>query len=385
MRRAVGLAVLGDARRWAAARPAAARQPAGSRAASCAGRSCPSAASSVPCEEPARGVKLVFSRSGKVVARTTTNQKGYYRDRAQVRPATPCGRTARAYEKVPVTVARHRAQRPLQARRLPHRHRHPLADNEVDELPGDDDLLADLLAVQELLNPRRGLRLRDSSSSTHPAETSTRSRTRPFTWITSSNVSRSSSAGSASGHGCSHSRSCPSRDQSSSAMCGAYGWISVTAVSAAKRAAGSSGARPSSLTSSITAAIGVLNWKRRSMSSVTRAIVRCAVRARSVGADSPSGALLGDLAHDAPQPLQEARDPLDALLRPLHVLIGRAHEEDVQPHRVCAVHVRQLRRGRSRSPSTSTSSSRPGAPSPGGRAAGTARGRRRARARSAPS
>jgi hypothetical protein len=33
----------------------------------------------VPCEEPARGVKLVFSRSGKVVARTTTNQKGYYR------------------------------------------------------------------------------------------------------------------------------------------------------------------------------------------------------------------------------------------------------------------------------------------------------------------
>lgn len=32
-----------------------------------------------PCEEPARGVKLVFSRSGKVVARATTNQKGWYR------------------------------------------------------------------------------------------------------------------------------------------------------------------------------------------------------------------------------------------------------------------------------------------------------------------
>ena len=34
---------------------------------------------SEPCEEPARGVKLVFYRSGKVVARATTNQKGWYR------------------------------------------------------------------------------------------------------------------------------------------------------------------------------------------------------------------------------------------------------------------------------------------------------------------
>lgn len=34
---------------------------------------------SEPCEEPARGVRLVFSRSGKVVARATTNQKGWYR------------------------------------------------------------------------------------------------------------------------------------------------------------------------------------------------------------------------------------------------------------------------------------------------------------------
>jgi len=32
-----------------------------------------------PCEEPARGVKLVFYRSGKVVARATTNQRGWYR------------------------------------------------------------------------------------------------------------------------------------------------------------------------------------------------------------------------------------------------------------------------------------------------------------------
>jgi hypothetical protein len=33
----------------------------------------------VPCNEPARGYKLVFSRSGKVVATATTNQKGWYR------------------------------------------------------------------------------------------------------------------------------------------------------------------------------------------------------------------------------------------------------------------------------------------------------------------
>jgi hypothetical protein len=32
-----------------------------------------------PCEEPAPGVRLVFYRSGKVVARATTNQKGWYR------------------------------------------------------------------------------------------------------------------------------------------------------------------------------------------------------------------------------------------------------------------------------------------------------------------
>jgi hypothetical protein len=32
-----------------------------------------------PCEEPAAGVRLVFYRSGKVVARARTNQKGWYR------------------------------------------------------------------------------------------------------------------------------------------------------------------------------------------------------------------------------------------------------------------------------------------------------------------
>lgn len=33
----------------------------------------------VPCDEPARGVKLKFSRSGKVVGTATTNDRGWYR------------------------------------------------------------------------------------------------------------------------------------------------------------------------------------------------------------------------------------------------------------------------------------------------------------------
>jgi len=32
----------------------------------------------VPCTEPARGVKLIFSRSGKVAATAVTNEKGWY-------------------------------------------------------------------------------------------------------------------------------------------------------------------------------------------------------------------------------------------------------------------------------------------------------------------
>jgi hypothetical protein len=47
----------------------------------------------VPCDEPARGVKLVFSRSGKVVATATTNQKGWYR--VTLRPGRYSVRTNR--------------------------------------------------------------------------------------------------------------------------------------------------------------------------------------------------------------------------------------------------------------------------------------------------
>jgi len=52
----------------------------------------------VPCDEPARGVKLVFSRSGKVVATATTNQKGWYR--VTLRPGRYSVRTnRRAFER----------------------------------------------------------------------------------------------------------------------------------------------------------------------------------------------------------------------------------------------------------------------------------------------
>jgi hypothetical protein len=67
-----------------------------------------------PCEEPARGVKLVFSKSGKVIARATTDQKGYYR--ITLKSGSYSVRTNRArFEKFPqpsrVTVPNDRYKR----------------------------------------------------------------------------------------------------------------------------------------------------------------------------------------------------------------------------------------------------------------------------------
>ena len=135
---------------------------------------------------------------------------------------------------------------------------------------------------------------------------------------------------------------------SSSATCGAYGWISETAVSAAKRAAGSSRrAVESSFTSSITAAIGVLNWKRRPMSSLTRAIVSCALRASAPSPRSLDAARARATSSTTRQRRRTKRDiPSMPSSRPLHVLVGRAHEEDVEPHRVGAVRATSVVRPR---------------------------------------
>ena len=182
-------------------------------------------------------------------------------------------------------------------------------DDEVHELARDDDRLPDLLAVQVRLHPlATPARARPARPRTASAETSTRSRTRPFTWTTSSNVSRSSSARSASGHGCSHSRSCPSTSHSSSATCGAYGWISETAVSAAKRAPGAVGSSRQLVDELHHRRDRRVELKRRPMSSVTLRdrLVRLARQRRRRRRRRRRA--LGDLVHEPPQPPQEARD-----------------------------------------------------------------------------
>jgi hypothetical protein len=54
----------------------------------------------VPCDAPAKGVTLRFSRAGRVVARATTNNKGWYR--VVLKPGRYSVRTnARGPEAVP--------------------------------------------------------------------------------------------------------------------------------------------------------------------------------------------------------------------------------------------------------------------------------------------
>ena len=86
------------------------------------------------------------------------------------------------------------------------------------------------------------------------------------------------------------------------------------------------------MTSSITAAIAVLNAKRPAMSLVTLSIAQCALRISS--RSSPSGALeraqqrlpagrSATVRAQPPQPAQEAVHALDALVGPVGVLVGR--------------------------------------------------------------
>ena len=111
------------------------------------------------------------------------------------------------------------------------------AHDEVDELARHDDDLDDLRAL-EVLRGVPGLRAGERLEllAGRPAGASKRSRTLPLTWRTISvTVSRSSSDGSAAGHGSSHTRRPVSRVVDlGAAVCGAKGKISEAAVAAAK-------------------------------------------------------------------------------------------------------------------------------------------------------
>ena len=99
MKRAIGLAVLG-ALALGCSSAGGGTAAGGLKGRVMRGPTTPVCRVGVPCEEPARGVKLVFTRSGKVIGRATTNQKGYYRIALRSGPYSV--RTdRRGFEKVP--------------------------------------------------------------------------------------------------------------------------------------------------------------------------------------------------------------------------------------------------------------------------------------------
>src|SRR5438309_3047072 len=129
-------------------------------------------------------------------------------------------------------------------------------------------------------SPRAIWRTRSSAAST---STSRRPRTLPSTWTTTVTSVFWSAAGSTTGQRCLKRLSrWPSCDQSSSVTCGQKGPSSSKVVSTASRmraARSAAAVAPSpeaaskawsALTSSMIAAIAVLKWNSRSMSSVTR-------------------------------------------------------------------------------------------------------------------
>ena len=73
------------------------------------------------------------------------------------------------------------------------------------------------------------------------------------------------------------------------------------------------------------------------MSSVTFAIVACALRASAPSFRVADRRHFDHLRHHGPQPAYEPRHRLDARLGPLHVLVGGTEEHDVQPAGVGAV------------------------------------------------
>ena len=89
------------------------------------------------------------------------------------------------------------------------------------------------------------------------------------------------------------------------------------------------------MTSSITAAIAVLNWKPRWKSRVTLSIAQWALASRARASPLAAldvdlaGLLRFDLLAEPPQPREEAVDPLHPLVGPVAAALGRAHEADV--------------------------------------------------------
>src|SRR6266850_3846956 len=164
-------------------------------------------------------------------------------------------------------------------------------------------------------SPRASWRTRSSAAST---STSRRPRTLPSTCTTTVTSVFWSAAGSATGQRCLKRLSrCPSCDQSSSVTCGQKGPSKSRVVSTASRmrAARSATVAPSpeaaskawsALKSSMIAAIAVLEWNSRSMSSVTRRMVSWIVRRNvcsvvgTVAALERSGGALGGGASPPP-------------------------------------------------------------------------------------
>ena len=99
MKRAIGLAVLG-ALALGCSSAGGGTAAGGLKGRVMRGPTTPVCRVGVPCEEPARGVKLVFVRSGKVIGRTTTSQKGYYRIALRSGPYS-VHTDRRGFEKVP--------------------------------------------------------------------------------------------------------------------------------------------------------------------------------------------------------------------------------------------------------------------------------------------
>ena len=90
----------------------------------------------------------------------------------------------------------------------------------------------------------------------------------------------------------------------------------------------------------MTAAIGVFSANRRPMSSVTFAIVSCALSLRQRSLDRLlRRRLLRLLESDPPELLEETDDPLEPVVLPFRVLLDRPDEEQIEPNRIGAVAV----------------------------------------------